>query len=140
MVYGVRVLSCLGSGSTSGVVDGMNWVAENGARPAVASMSLGGGASSTIDRAVTTLHNSGVVVSVAAGNSNANACNYSPARAAEAITVGATDIRDSRASFSNLRMESTLSPLLSISTQSVPVYRNDSKLSTCWLLIWILPF
>jgi len=101
MVYGIRVLSCLGSGSTSGVVDGMDWVTANGIRPCVASMSLGGGASSTMDRAVANMHNAGVVVSVAAGNSNANACNYSPARAAEAITVGATDIRDSRASFSN---------------------------------------
>lgn len=100
-VYGIRVLSCLGSGSTSGVVDGMNWVAENGIRPAIASMSLGGGASSTMDRAVATMHNAGVVVSVAAGNSNANACNYSPARATEAITVGATDSSDTRASFSN---------------------------------------
>ena len=61
----------------------MNWVAENGIRPAIASMSLGGGASSAMDRAVATMHNAGVVVSVAAGNSNANACNYSPARATE---------------------------------------------------------
>jgi len=100
-VYGVRVLSCLGSGSTAGVVEGMNWVATDGIRPAVASMSLGGGASSAMDQAVTAMHNAGVVVSVAAGNSNANACNYSPARAAEAITVGATDSSDARASFSN---------------------------------------
>ncbi|XP_072030264.1 aqualysin-1-like [Amphiura filiformis] len=101
MAYGIRVLSCLGSGSTTGVVDGMNWVATNGVRPAVASMSLGGGSSSAIDRAVDTMHNAGVVVSVAAGNSNANACNYSPAGAANAITVGATDSSDARASFSN---------------------------------------
>ncbi|XP_072030115.1 aqualysin-1-like [Amphiura filiformis] len=101
MVYGIRVLSCLGSGSTSGVVSGMDWVTDNGIRPCVASMSLGGGASSSMDRAVANMHNAGVVVSVAAGNSNDNACSYSPARASEAITVGATDSRDSRASFSN---------------------------------------
>merc|ERR1711971_120053 len=100
-VYGVRVLGCLGSGSTAGVVEGMNFVATDGIRPAIASMSLGGGASSAMDQAVATMHNAGVTVSVAAGNSNANACNYSPARATEAITVGATDISDNRASFSN---------------------------------------
>jgi len=100
-VFGIRTLGCLGSGSISGIVDGMNWVATNGIKPAVASMSLGGGASSALDAAVLSLHNAGIVVSVAAGNSNANACNYSPARAEKAITVGATDIRDSRASFSN---------------------------------------
>ena len=61
----------------------MNWVATDGIRPAVASMSLGGGASSAMDQAVTAMHNAGVTVSVAAGNSNANACNYSPAGAAE---------------------------------------------------------
>lgn len=70
-------------------------------RRAVANMSLGGGASSTLDTLVTKMHNDGIAVVVAAGNSNANACNYSPARAATAITVGATDSLDTRAWFSN---------------------------------------
>ncbi len=69
---------------------GMDWVTANGIRPCVASMSLGGGASSSMDRAVANMHNSGVVVSVAAGNSNANACNYSPARAAEVRSLPST--------------------------------------------------
>lgn len=100
-LYGVRVLSCLGSGSFSGIIDGMDWVAVNAQFPAVASMSLGGGASLSVDLAVRNLVQAGVTVSVASGNSNADACNYSPARARDAISVGATDSSDSRASFSN---------------------------------------
>jgi len=98
---GVRVLDCNGSGSTSGVIAGVNWVTSNHANPAVANMSLGGGASSSLDTAVNNLSNSGVAIAVAAGNSNADACNSSPARAANAITVGATTTTDARASFSN---------------------------------------
>ena len=97
----VKVLSCSGSGSTVGVVSGINWVRQNGIKPAVANMSLGGGISTSIDNAVTNAVNSGIVFAVAAGNSNANACNYSPARAAAAITVGATTSTDARASYSN---------------------------------------
>ncbi|XP_784960.4 uncharacterized protein LOC579771 [Strongylocentrotus purpuratus] len=99
-LFGVRVLNCLGSGSFSGIVDGMNYVALYGSKPAVVSMSLGGGASSLIDNAVRSLFNRGFFVSVAAGNSNDNSCNYSPARSGYAMTVGATDNRDARASFS----------------------------------------
>jgi len=99
-LYGVRTLGCLGSGSYSGIIDGMDWVAANAELPAVASMSLGGGASLILDLAVNRLVDAGVVVSVAAGNSNDDSCNYSPARAARAITVGATDNTDTRASFS----------------------------------------
>lgn len=98
---GVRVLDCNGSGSTSGVIAGVNWVTSNHSNPAVANMSLGGGASSSLDTAVNNLSNSGVAIAVAAGNSNADACNSSPARAANAITVGATTTTDARASFSN---------------------------------------
>jgi serine protease len=64
-------------------------------------MSLGGGASTALDNAVNSLSNSGVPVAVAAGNSNANACNSSPARAANAITTGSTTTTDARSSFSN---------------------------------------
>lgn len=100
-VYGVRVLDCNGSGSWSNVIAGMDWVGNNHNSPAVANLSLGGGASSSIDNAVQNLVNDGVTVVVAAGNSSANACNYSPARAANAITVGSTTSSDSRSSFSN---------------------------------------
>jgi len=97
----VRVLNCQGSGSTSGVIAGVNWVAANRQLPAVANMSLGGGASSALDSAVNSAINAGVTFAVAAGNSNANACNYSPARTAAAITVGSTTSSDARSSFSN---------------------------------------
>ncbi|HEX2093017.1 MAG TPA: S8 family peptidase [Longimicrobiaceae bacterium] len=97
----VRVLDCAGSGTNSGVIAGMDWVANNRITPAVANMSLGGGASTAIDDAVNRMHNAGVTVVVAAGNENQNACNVSPARAANAITVGATTSSDARASYSN---------------------------------------
>ncbi|HET9133359.1 MAG TPA: S8 family serine peptidase [Gemmatimonadales bacterium] len=97
----VRVLNCQGSGTTTGVVQGIDWVATNAQAPAVANMSLGGGASSAIDQAVANAVARGITFVVAAGNSNANACNYSPARAPSAITVGATTSTDARASYSN---------------------------------------
>jgi subtilisin family serine protease len=100
-IHPVRVLGCDGSGSFSGIVAGMDWVAENHVKPAVANMSLGGGANQSTDDAVNRLHNAGVTVVVAAGNNNASACNYSPARAANAITVGSTTNTDARSSFSN---------------------------------------
>jgi subtilisin family serine protease len=98
----VRVLNCQGSGSTSGVVAGIDWVTNHHAGgPAVANMSLGGGASTALDTAVANSIADGVTYAIAAGNSNANACNSSPARAAAAITVGATTNTDARASYSN---------------------------------------
>jgi len=97
----IRVLGCNGSGTNSGVIAGMDWVAANHIKPAVANMSLGGGASSATDTAVANMSNAGVTVVVAAGNDNANACNYSPARAPSAITVGSTASNDARSSFSN---------------------------------------
>ena len=97
----VRVLDCNGSGSTSGVIAGVNWVARNHANPSVANMSLGGGYSSALNSAVASMVNAGVFTAVAAGNSNANACNYSPASAAGTLTVAASSSTDTRASFSN---------------------------------------
>jgi len=102
----VRVLNCSGSGTTAGVVAGIDWVTSNATKPAVANMSLGGGASTTLDTAVTNSIASGVTYGVAAGNGNIfgirqNACNYSPARVPTAITVGATQSNDAAASFSN---------------------------------------
>jgi len=96
----VRVLDCEGSGTSSGVIAGMNWVAGQGGG-AVANMSLGGPADSSTDAAVQRMTSAGITTVVAAGNENQNACNVSPARASSAITVGATTSSDARASFSN---------------------------------------
>ncbi|MDP1859002.1 MAG: S8 family peptidase [Gemmatimonadaceae bacterium] len=99
----VRVLDCAGSGTTSGVIAGIDWVTSNHAAgaSAVANMSLGGGASTALDNAVTNSINDGVTYAIAAGNSNRDACKFSPARTPAAITVGATTTTDARASYSN---------------------------------------
>ncbi|TVQ42153.1 MAG: S8 family peptidase [Wenzhouxiangella sp.] len=97
----VRVLGCDGGGTNAGVIAGMDWIAANHVKPAVANMSLGGGASTATDNAVTNMRNAGVTVVVAAGNENQNACNVSPARAASAVTVGSTTSNDARSNFSN---------------------------------------
>ena len=99
----VKVLGDLGFGTTADVIAGVNWVANQhtaGAK-SVGSMSLGGGAAATIDSAVNSAVDKGVYIVVAAGNDNANACNYSPARAEKAICVGSTDSSDRKSSFSN---------------------------------------
>lgn len=103
---GVKVLSCSGSGTTSGVIAGVDWVTANRVRPAVANMSLGGGVSTALDNAVRNSAASGVFYALAAGNSGANACNSSPARAGAGtsngiMTVAATDSSNREASFSN---------------------------------------
>ncbi len=97
----VRVLGCDGSGTSSGVVAGLDWIAANAQLPAVVNMSLGGGASSTIDAAVARLVARGITVVVAGGNDGLDACNYSPAREPSALTVGATASTDGRAGYSN---------------------------------------
>src|ERR1041385_1755488 len=99
----VRVLDSSGSGTNSGVISGVDFVTSDhqAGQPAVANMSLGGGLSSALDTAVTNSINDGVTYSIAAGNSNVDACTTSPADVASAITVGATTITDARASFSN---------------------------------------
>jgi subtilisin family serine protease len=103
LLRGVRVLDCTGNGSTSGVIAGVDWVRNNHIAPAVANMSLGGGVSSALDTAVNNLHNANVTIAVAAGNNNgANACNFSPSRAVNAITTGSTTSTDARSSFSNI--------------------------------------
>ncbi|WP_327357241.1 S8 family peptidase [Streptomyces sp. NBC_01304] len=102
-IVAVRVLDNNGSGTTAGVIAGIDWVTSNHAAgaPAVANLSLGGGVSTTLDNAVKRSIADGVSYAVAAGNSGANASSSSPARVAEAITVGATSNTDAKASWSN---------------------------------------
>lgn len=102
-VVGVRVLDCTGSGSFAQVIAGVDWVTQHRILPAVANMSLGGSTSQALDNAVTASIAAGVVYAIAAGNSSgANACNFSPARTPNAITVAASTIADRRAGFSNI--------------------------------------
>lgn len=100
-LHAVRVLNCEGSGSDSEVIAGIDWVAAHRVKPAVASMSLGGSADTAIDTAINNMIAQGVITVVAAGNSNDDACYYSPARVPNAITVGATANNDWRAGYSN---------------------------------------
>lgn len=96
----VRVLDCAGSGTLSGVIAGVDWIRANHVKPAVANMSLSGAASTSLDNAVQNLVNAGVTVVAAAGNSGGSACNHSPGRVADVVTVGASDPNDRVASFS----------------------------------------
>jgi subtilisin family serine protease len=100
----VQVLSSTGSGTIAGVVQGINFVAEEAkksGRKSVANMSLGGGKSDAVNEAVTAAVASGVTFVVAAGNSDEDACEYSPASTPSAITVAASTNKDARADFSN---------------------------------------
>jgi len=101
LIYAVKVLNDIGSGSTAGIISGMDWVADNAQSPAVASMSLGGGFSNAMNAAVDEMTTAGVTVVTASGNSNDDSCLYSPGAADSAINVGSTDPNDDRSSFSN---------------------------------------
>ena len=114
-VYAVKVLKSNGSGTMSDVVKGVEWAAtahsesvkaakkgkKKGFKGSVANMSLGGGKSTTLDLAVNAAVDAGLHFAVAAGNDNADSCNYSPAAAKNAVTVGASTLADERAYFSN---------------------------------------
>ena len=105
-LYGVKVLNCQGSGTTTSVIQGIDWVTANAVKPAVANMSLGGGASQLLDDAVRSAAARGIFFSIAAGNSSVDACSTSPARVGGGstpgvMTVAATDSSDLEASFSN---------------------------------------
>lgn len=99
----IRVLDCAGSGTTTSVLAGLDFILanKNSTKPSIVNMSLGGGASLSLDQAVAKLISNNIAVVVAAGNDNKDACNFSPARVTSAITVGATDPTDTRATFSN---------------------------------------
>jgi subtilisin family serine protease len=105
-LIGVKVLGCSGTGSTSGVIKGVDWVTANAVKPAVANMSLGGGPSQALDDAVRRSAASGVLYSLAAGNDGDDACTSSPARAGAGtnngiVTTAATNSIDQEASWSN---------------------------------------
>lgn len=100
-LIGVKVLNCEGKGRNSGVIKGIEWAAAQKRGPAVANMSLGSPASQTSDDAVRAAIRKGLVMAVASGNTNEDACNFSPARTPEAITVNSSDKNDRRSSFSN---------------------------------------
>ncbi|MET9604634.1 S8 family peptidase [Streptomyces sp. NPDC006512] len=100
-IVGVRVLNNQGSGTTAQVVAGIDWVTRNAVKPAVANMSLGGGADPALDTAVRNSIAAGITYAVAAGNESTDASTKSPARVAEAITVGSTTNTDAKSSFSN---------------------------------------
>ncbi|MDY7230332.1 S8 family peptidase [Hyalangium rubrum] len=119
-LYGVKVLGCSGSGTYAGVIAGVDWVRVNGTRPAVANMSLGGGFSQAVNDAVNNLANSNVFVAVAAGNSNADACGFSPASAASATTAAASQSNDARANYSNYG-------------GCIDVYAPGSGITSAWL-------
>ena len=105
-IIGVKVLDASGSGATSSIIAGINWVVSDAQSKgrighAIANMSLGGSYSASLNNAVASAVSSGIPFTVAAGNSNANAANFSPASTSSAITVGATDRTDVRAYYSN---------------------------------------
>lgn len=100
-VVPVRVLDCQGSGSSSQLLAGLDWVAAQGAQPGVVNLSLGGPVSAALDAAAQRLAGLGFSVVAAAGNSNADACLHSPARATGVLAVAASDPADAKAAFSN---------------------------------------
>ena len=100
-IYSVGVIPCSGPGTTTSVIAGLDWVSRNGSRPGVINMSFGSTISSSMDRAVQNLINAGFSSITSAGNNNDDACNYSPGRLADVVTVGSTDNRDYRSEISN---------------------------------------
>lgn len=105
-LYSVRVFGCSSSSSWEVIIAGIDWVTANHVKPAVANLSIGGPGSSMVDTAVQSMINAGVATAVAAGNGDwlgrqANACNYSPARVPDAMTISATNSSDAKVSWAN---------------------------------------
>jgi hypothetical protein len=100
-LHPVRVLGCDNRGSWSSIIAGIDWVTAHHVKPAVANMSIGGNVSEAVDQAVRRSLAAGVLYVISAGNSNDNACGYTPARVAEALTIGAMAESNQRAPFSN---------------------------------------
>ncbi|WP_433337399.1 S8 family peptidase [Spirillospora sp. CA-294931] len=119
-LHGVRVLNCQATGAWSAIIAGIDWVANNHVKPAVANLSIGGGRSSSVDSATNNLASKGVFVAVAAGNDNRNACDYSPAAAANATTVASSTKTDAKSSFSNYG-------------SCVELYAPGSAITSTWL-------
>ncbi|GAA2667743.1 MULTISPECIES: S8 family peptidase [Actinosynnema] len=135
-IIAVRVLDNAGSGTTAGLVAGINWtvnhyVSTGRARPAAVNLGVGGGASTALDNAVASAVSRGLTVGVPAGDSNANAASYSPARVASAITVGATTRTDARTSSSNYgAVLDIFAPGASITSVGSPVTRSGTPTAT----------
>jgi subtilisin family serine protease len=119
MIRAVKVFTCSGGSANSTIIAGIDWVTANHIKPAVANLSLGGGASQATDDAVNRLSNAGVFVAVAAGNSNVDACNTSPARASTVTTVASSTSSDAKSSFSNWG-------------SCVEVYAPGSSITSAW--------
>jgi aqualysin 1 len=128
-IHAVRVLDCHGDGTTSSVIAGIDWVTQNHVKPAVANMSLSGGASEALDDALRNSIAAGVTYIVSAGNKDSDACQFSPSRVGEVLTVGATSITDLRASFSNV------GPCLDLFAPGVNIRSayNGSDTQSTWL-------
>lgn len=116
----VRVLDCVGDGSSSGIISGLDWVARHGSGPRVANLSLGGPLETPLTTAVNRLIATGVSVVAAAGNENVDACTVSPAAAPAVLTVGASDRTDRRAGFSNFG-------------RCVDLYAPGTQITSSWL-------
>jgi subtilisin family serine protease/subtilisin-like proprotein convertase family protein len=102
-IVAVRVLDCNANGTTATVIAGVDWVTAHAIRPAVANLSISGDGDNAVDNAVANSIASGITYGVAAGNDNGgDACNRSPARLTQAITVGSSNSYDRRSSFSNV--------------------------------------
>jgi hypothetical protein len=126
----VRVLNCTGSGSVSNILQGLDWIMTNGRHPGVVNLSIGSNVSSALDNAVTRLTGAGFTVSVSAGNSNADACTQSPARAPAALTVASSAANDARSGFSNFgRCVDLFAPGTAISSASATDPHGWSTLS-----------
>ncbi|MGW0519966.1 S8 family peptidase [Crossiella sp. NPDC003009] len=131
----VRVLNCQGSGQWSQIIAGIDWVAKNAKKPAVANMSLGGtGSNAAMENAVKKAITAGVTFAIAGGNSGADACSFTPARVPEAITVGATQQNDARAVWNGQSVASNWGRCLDIwapGTATVSaIHTNDTGTST----------